>query len=105
MDFNINDFKEAGWATLAAIGGLLGYTIKQQDGGEKFLWRDGFVQAASSGFVGFLIALLCQAMGIPDIWIGPVAGLFGWLGATATIRIVERFVYQKLGIDPKDTDK
>lgn len=93
----------AALTVLAAVGGAFGYTLRAQDKGDVFSWRKLIVQFFSSGFVGFLVVLLCRAIGIDSLWMGPIVGVFGWMGATVTIQVLERFVYDRLGIDrPED---
>lgn len=96
-------FTNGALTVLASIGGAFGYVIRTQDKGEVFSWAKLAVQALSSGFVGFLVALLCRAIGLDSLWMGPIVGVFGWMGAAVTIQVLERFVYDRLGIErPKD---
>lgn len=88
----------AGYTALAAVAGLLGYVMRENDKGNRLsLWR-AVAETLSSGLVGFLVMLLCRAMGFDPLWSGFVVGIFGWLGASASIRVLERVVYDKLGI-------
>lgn len=105
--FNLSDWlASAGYTVLAAIGGLLGYIMREYDKGNELSGFRACVQALSSGFVGFLVMLLCQAMGLSAVWTGPVVGMFGWLGANVTIQLLERIVYEKLGVKLRaNTDK
>lgn len=98
MDFDFITMKEIGYTILATIGGFLGYTVNQQEAGRKFVWRNASVQATGSGFVGFLVYMLCQSMGIDGPFVGTIIGVLSYLGVTATIQILKRFVHEKLGI-------
>ncbi|MFC4256344.1 hypothetical protein GRI97_10545 [Altererythrobacter xixiisoli] len=91
----------AGYTLLAAVGGLLGYVMREHDKGNPLSGWRAVTEALSSGFVGFLVMLLCRAMGFDPLWSGFVVGIFGWLGASVSIRLLERLVYQKLGIKLK----
>lgn len=96
----------AGYVLLAAMGGLLGYIMRENDKGNPLNAFRAFAEALSSGFVGFLVMLLCRALDLDPLWSGFVVGIFGWLGASVSIRLLERFVYEKLGIKLRaNTDK
>lgn len=98
-NFSLSDWLTAlGYTALAAIGGLLGYTMREHDKGNELSGRRAFVEAASSGFVGFIVMLICRAIGLDPLWSAPAVGIFGWLGANVSIRLLERLVYEKLGI-------
>lgn len=101
IDTDSEVMKRVGLAALAAFGGLVGYTVRQQERKEAFSWSGALVQTAGSGFVGLMVAMLCAAMGIDGLWVGPIVGIFGWMGATATIDIVRRIPMMKLGITPE----
>ena len=106
-NFNWSDWlTSAGYTLLAALGGLLGYIMREHDKGNPLNgWRMA-AETAGSGFVGFLVMLLCFAMGFDPLWSGFIVGVFGWLGANVSIRLLERFVYEKLGIKRREnTDK
>jgi len=97
--FNLSEWlTSAGYTLLAALGGLLGYVMREHDKGNPLkAWRAA-TEALSSGFVGFLVMMLCFAMGLDPLWSGFIVGIFGWLGANVSIRLLERVVYDKLGI-------
>jgi hypothetical protein len=105
--FSLSDWlTAAAYTLLAAVGGLLGHAMREHDKGNKLNWLRAMTEAVSSGFVGFLVMLLCLAMGLDPLWTGPIVGLFGWLGANVTIRMLERIVYEKLGVKLRaNTDK
>lgn len=98
-NFNLSEWAtSAGYTLLAALGGLLGYVMREHDKGNPLnVWR-ALAEAAGSGFVGFLVMLLCFALGFDPLWSGFIVGVFGWLGANVSIRLLERVVYDKLGI-------
>ncbi len=97
--FSLSDWAASiGYTLLAAIGGLLGYVMREHDKGNPLNGWRALAETVSSGFVGFLVMLLCRAMGLDPLWSGFVVGIFGWLGANASIRMLERFAYEKFGI-------
>lgn len=88
----------AGIVAFAAIGGMLGYTMREHDKGAPVnLWRT-VIEGLGSGFVGVLAMLICLEMEFSQLWTAFIAGSLGWPGATASIRLLERLLYNKLGI-------
>jgi len=86
------------YALFSAFGGFLGYVLRQMDAGSKVsLWR-AVAEALAAGFVGILVMLMCEAMHLSVQWTGVMVGVCGWLGATASIRLLERVVRTKLGV-------
>ncbi|PNU06470.1 phage holin family protein [Novosphingobium guangzhouense] len=95
-----------GYTILAAVGGLLAYVMREYDKGNPLNGWRALSEAVSSGFVGFLVMLMCQAMKIDPLWTGPIVGVFGWLGANVTIGFLEGFVYERFGVKLRaNTDK
>ena len=95
--------KELETILLAAVGGTLGYLMRTIRRGKRVRLTLCGLEACASGFVGYLIFLLCRAMKIDDNWVGPIVGVFGWVGASSSIRLLERVVNKKLGLgDDKD---
>lgn len=94
------------YAALAAIGGILGHTMRKIDRQEKISWSVAALEGVAAGFTGFLILLACNAMGLSDEWKGVIVGVCGWLGAHVTIRILEKVIYKQFGLSanpPTDT--
>jgi hypothetical protein len=86
----------------AAMGGILAYLLRTLDeGGGPKAWR-ALVEALSSGFIGLIAMLACDALGVDWRWSGVVVGVFGWLGAEASIVFVIRIVKSKLGLRSDD---
>lgn len=106
-NFSLSDWiTAAGYTLLASVAGLLGHVMREHDKGNPLSWWRAAAETFSSGLVGFLVMLLCRAMDIDPLWSGFIVGIFGWLGANASIRLLERLVYEKLGLKLRaNTDK
>lgn len=91
--------KAIGYGLFAAFGGLMGHLLRTIDDDKKVNWRRAMLEGAAAGFVGLLVLLVCQAMDLSEQWTGVIVGVSGWLGANATIRMLESVVLKKLGID------
>jgi len=85
------------YSLLAMVGGAMGYIMRSIAAGAKiFFWR-AIAEATASGFVGVLVTLLCQALHLNLQWTGVVVGVCGWLGARATIVMLESVVAHRIG--------
>ncbi len=87
--------KLVGYLALAMIGGALGYIMRTMDAGQQPSFTRVLVEALAAGFAGLLIIFLCQVSNIGELMTGVIVGIGGWLGATATIRRLEPFVFRK----------
>lgn len=92
------------YAAFAAFAGLLGYILRSMDAGLKVTYPRAFVEALSAGVVGLIAMWICQASGLSMQWTGVTVAVSGWLGANASIQVLQRLVWRKLGISPKDVD-
>lgn len=88
--------KPLAFILFAMIAGLLGHLKRSMD--KPIKWKVALIESLSSGFVGCLAILMCRAFGLSFEWTGVIVGMFGWLGATASIIIVEKVVNRRLGI-------
>lgn len=93
------DWTGLGLTVLAGIGGLLAAFTQALEKGTPTNKRELAVQFCSSAFVGYLVYSLCLAIGIDGLWLGPICATFGWMGALATMQVLRRFVFSKLGIE------
>ncbi len=90
--------KFVAYTVFAMSGGLMGYILRTVDAKEAIQWSRAALEGFSAGFVGLLVYLACRGTGLSEEWIGVLVGVCGWLGANASIRILEIMVYEKLGI-------
>lgn len=97
--------KAIAFTLLAVIAGCLGHLMRTfEKEGETFSWLVVLVKTLSAGLTGFMMFLLCVAFNFSDIWTGIIVGVFGWLGADATIQVLKGFVYSMLKVDKEKPD-
>ena len=87
------------YAALAAFGGFFGHVMRDLDKSTPISYGRACLEGLAAGFVGLLVMLMCNATNMSDQWTGVVVGVSGWLGANASIGMLEKLVFKKLGID------
>jgi len=103
--FTIWWIKAATYAAFAAFGGAMGHLVRSIHNNQKISWSKTIIESFSAGFVGVLVLFACQAMHLSEQWTGVIVGVCGWLGATATIALLENVVRKKLGIEGARDDQ
>lgn len=98
--------KSAIMVAFASVAGFLGYVMRAFDNRARVLWTRAIIESMAAGFVGALTLLMCGAMGLSDQWTGVTVGVAGWLGANASMGVLSRVVFKRLGIeqDKEDND-
>lgn len=91
--------KAVAYAIFAAVGGVMGHLMRTIDNRQRIHWGRALLQGGAAAFVGVLVLLVCQAMDLSEQWTGVIVGVSGWLGANATIRMLETIMYKRLGIE------
>lgn len=94
----------AGYALFAAIAGGLGYIFRSMDASVPVSIGRALVEMCGAGVVGLFAMWICQAMSLSQQWTAVTVGVCGWLGATASIQVLQRIIWQKLGIDRRRSD-
>lgn len=96
-DFNV--VHSVGYAAFAAFGGAMGYVLRTMDATRPISYVRLCVETVAAGFVGLLAMFTCAAFELAPNWTGVVVGMSGWLGATASMRLIETLIYKRLGVD------
>lgn len=91
------------YATLATFGGFLGHVMRSLDKSTPIQYKRACIEGLAAGFVGLLVMLMCNATNLSEQWTGVIVGVSGWLGANASIRMLEKVVFKKLGLQTGDT--
>ena len=89
----------AAYALFATVAGFLGYLLRTMDVGARVSWGRAMLEAVSAGMVGLLVMWICQAMHLAQQWTAVSVGVSGWLGANASIQVLQRLVWSKLGLN------
>lgn len=97
-------FKTIAYSAFAAFGGFVGHTLRTINDNRVVSWSRAFIESMGAAFVGILVMMACQAGHVSEGWTGVIVGVCGWLGASATIQMLERIVFRKLGIDGESND-
>lgn len=92
-------FRVAAYVLLASVAGGLGHIVRRMDKDKPVRWRYVLVQAASAGLAGLFTYWICDALGVGHQWTGISVGICGWMGASASIEVLQKLVWDKLGID------
>ena len=92
------------FSSFAAIGGMLSYLMRTLNKEQKPLLTKSVVETLSSAFVGLLAMLVCKALALDWYWSGVIVGVFGWVGAEASIAMLSGVIRKRLGINPNGTD-
>lgn len=91
------------YAALATFGGFLGHIMRSLDRSTPVSYSRAIIEGLAAGFVGLLVMLMCNALNLSEQWTGVIVGVSGWLGANASIRMLEKKVFKQLGL-ATDTD-
>ena len=76
----------------------MGHIMRSLDKSTPISYGRACVEGLAAGFVGLLVMLICNATALSEQWTGVVVGVSGWLGANASIRMLEKLVFRKLGL-------
>lgn len=97
-DPQFNWLRIVAYVAFAAIGGFMGHLMRTLDARDDIKWGRAVLEGIAAGFVGLLVLFACQALNLSEQWTGVIVGVCGWLGANASIRLLETLVYDKLGV-------
>ncbi|ACT50855.1 phage holin family protein [Methylovorus glucosotrophus] len=89
------------------IAGTLGYLSRTCSSESPVLFNSNrmLIEAGSSGFVGLLVLMMCSVSNLGGAATGLCVGFFGWVGAPATIVVLEKFVFRLIGIVKHESTK
>ena len=99
---NFNWLVATFYSAFAAMGGLLGHLMRAVDKGDELNLTRAALETFGAAFVGSLVTLACMAAELNPLWSGTVVGVAGWLGASASIRVLEIVIYKWLKISKDD---
>lgn len=94
-----------GYIVIAIIGGVLGYLMRKRKARQKISLGETALQGVAAGFAGGLILLIGRLAGLPPEMCAVLVGLCGWLGADATLMLLQTYVYDKLKLSKPRGEK
>lgn len=94
-----HSLQAAAYALFAGVAGVLGYVMRMMDAGTPVQFWRSVVEGSSAGFVGLLAMWLCQAVHVGPEWTAVTVGVSGWMGARASIQMLQRAVWRKFGLN------
>ena len=100
--FSVWYIKALAYAAFAAFGGMMGHALRTINKNQKIHWGRAALEGMSAGFVGVIVMMVCQSANMSEGWTGVTVGVCGWLGASATIQMLETLVRNRLGIGASD---
>ncbi|WP_081232276.1 phage holin family protein [Pseudomonas chlororaphis] len=90
--------RSAIYVAIAALGGMLGHMMRRRGVQEPIKVGETLLQGVGAAFAGYLVLLACRSSGInPDVT-GVIIGLCGWLGADATLVLLQDYIYKKIKV-------
>lgn len=93
------------YSGLSAFGGAVGYIMRTIENGKKINYARVALEGGAAGFVGVLVTLLCTALHLSAEWTGVVVGVSGWVGANGSIRLLEKAINKRLGLDGSSSNE
>ncbi len=99
MDPQIEWFKYVAYTLLAIIGGMLGFIMRTIDARLTINWWMVLLNGVAAGFVGFITLLICMASQLSPLWTGVIVGILGWMGANASMGLLSKIAFNKLGLN------
>jgi len=94
----------AAYVLLASFAGALGHIFARMDAGKPVRLWETVVQALGAGLVGLFAMWMCQASNWSQPMTAVTVGVSGWLGASASIQMLQRFIWGRLGLNRNPDD-
>jgi hypothetical protein len=93
-----------GFMLFSATAGALGYMMRTMDSGQKIGKIRLLIEFLSSGMVGLFAMWICRIKGVSFEITAISVGVSGWLGASASIQVIQRFVWRNLKLNRSQDD-
>lgn len=83
---------------VAVLTGMLGFVFRQLDAKVRPVWWRTLLEGFGAAVVGLIYVQVCAILKLGPEWTTIVVALGGWMGAQASIRVLEDFVFKRLNI-------
>ncbi|WP_092296339.1 phage holin family protein [Pseudomonas sp. NFIX28] len=87
------------YIAIAATGGVLGHMMRKLSSNQQINVGETLLQGVGAAFAGYLVLLGCRSLNVSSDVSGVVIGLCGWLGADATLMLLQSYIYKKLKLE------
>ncbi|WP_223521509.1 phage holin family protein [Pseudomonas sp. GL-B-19] len=91
-------FSSWAYVVIAATGGVIGHMMRKLGARQTIKLGETALQGVGAAFAGYLVLLGCRSAGVTPEVSGVIIGLCGWLGADATLVLLQSYIYKKLNI-------
>ncbi|MDI2145902.1 phage holin family protein [Pseudomonas sp. ITA] len=86
------------YIAIAATGGVLGHMMRKLGSKQPIRIGETVLQGVGAAFAGYLVLLVCRSLDVPPDTSGVIIGLCGWLGADATLMLLQDYIYKKIKV-------
>ena len=100
MDVNPDNAENIYYASLAGIGGGLGYMYRELRSKRKLRVVMAIMSCGVAAFVGFHMVFIFNALELNDNWKGAINGLTAFMGVEFMLAMSRKLIFKNLKVVP-----